>query len=86
MNGMGAWSADLPHMWRLSIDNLKACAIPTHGRRNPQYHEPKAEQALVHINILEFFGIFIKLWFLLQSLKETMMPIQLPYLQAASES
>jgi len=32
---------------------------------------PKAEQAPAHINILEFFGIFIELWFLLQSLKET---------------
>jgi len=57
-------------MWRLSIANLKACAIPTNGRHNLQYHEPKAEQAPAHINILEFFGIFIELWFLLCSLKE----------------
>jgi len=71
MNGMGAWSADLPHMRRLSMADLKVCAIPTHGRHNPQHHEPKAEQAPAHINTLEFFGIFIKLWFLLRSLKET---------------
>jgi len=71
MNGMGAWSSDLPHMWRLSIADLKACAIPTNGRHNPQYHEPKAEKAPAHINILEFFGIFIELWFLMRSLKET---------------
>ena len=58
MNGMGAWSANLPHMWRLSIADLKACAIPTHGRHNQQYHEPKAEQAPAHINILEFFWHF----------------------------
>ena len=70
MNGMGAWSADLPHMWRLSMADLQACAIPTHGRHNPQCHEPKAEPAPSHINILEFFGIFIELWFLLRSLKD----------------
>jgi len=71
MNGMGAWSADLPHTWRLSIDDLKACAIPTNGCHNPQYHEPRAKQAPAHINILEFFGIFIELWFLLRSPKQT---------------
>jgi len=70
MNGMGAWSADLPHMWRLSMADLKARVIPTHGRHNPQCHEPKAEQVPAHINMLEFFGIFIELWFLLRSLKE----------------
>ena len=57
-------------MWRLSMADLQACAIPTQGRHNPQYHEPKAEPTPAHINILEFFGIFIELWFLLRSLKE----------------
>jgi len=65
---MGAWSSDLPHMWRLSIADLNSCAFPTQGHHNKQCHKPKSEPTPTHINTFKFFGIFIELWFLIRSL------------------
>jgi len=55
-------------MWRLSIADLHPCAIPTQGCHNHQCHEPKLEPVPTHINILEFFGIFIVLLILIQAM------------------
>jgi len=70
-NGMGGWSADLPHMWRLSISDLVACSLPVFSRNNVHnYFEQTVEACPVHINILEFVAIIIDLWFIIRHLEQ----------------
>jgi hypothetical protein len=51
-------------MWRVSISDLVTAGIPSSvGWDNKaNYHEPDLDPNGVHINILEFFAIFVKLW------------------------
>jgi len=70
-NGMGGWSTDLPHMWRLSISDLAACSLPVFGRHNiHNYFEQNVESRPVHINILEFVALIIDLWFIIRRLAQ----------------
>lgn len=69
--GMGGWSHLYPHMWRLSLEDLKTVGLPSQGRHNRQYHEPMIDQNGVHINVLEFFAIFVELWIIVRHLHHT---------------
>jgi len=80
-NGVGGWSADLPHMWRLSISNLVACSLPVFSRHNVHnYFEQTVESRPVHINVLKFVAIIIDLWFTIRHLAQqhSTNPMSLP--------
>ena len=63
---LGGWSqeSELNHMWRITVEDLVAEGLPRDvGWNNTQnYHEPAIDPKAIHINILEFFAIFIELW------------------------
>ena len=65
-HALGGWSreSDLNHMWRLTVDDLvRAGAKANMGWANRQnFHEPTIDPHALHINVLEFFAIFIELW------------------------
>ena len=74
-SGLGGWSKELDHMWRLSIEDLWACGFPKFDRHNPQYGEPDIDVPdkngkLCHINILEFIAMIIELWICVRQLFE----------------
>ena len=62
LNGLGGWSLEFLHMWRLCIADLWATGFPRGDRHNPQYGEPDIDPLLCHINLYEFIAIFIELW------------------------
>jgi hypothetical protein len=63
---LGGWSpeTELNHMWRITVDDLIAAGLQANmGWNNRQnFHEPDIDPNALHINILEFFAIFIELW------------------------
>ena len=72
-SGLGGWSAEFDHKWRLSIQDLWDCGFPKFDRHNPQYGEPDIDVVgkqgkLCHINILEFIAMIIELWICVRQL------------------
>jgi hypothetical protein len=69
---LGGWSpqSDLNHMWRITVADLVAAGVkPGIGWTNAQnYHEPLIDPNKYHINILEFFAIFIEIWITVRQL------------------
>ena len=57
-------------MWRITVSNLQLHGLPTSTVWNNKHNYGKqdADDAQVHINILEFFVIFIELWIVLRQL------------------
>ena len=71
--GLGGWSEEFNHMWRLSIEDLWACGFPKFDRHNPQFGEPDIDVPdkngkLCHINILEFIALIIEIWICVRQL------------------
>jgi len=67
--GLGGWSTELPHMWRLSISDVQSCSFPIFGLLNTHnYFESFAEHRPIHINLLEFVAIFLDLWIVIRRL------------------
>jgi len=67
--GLGGWSTELPHMWRLSISDVQSCCFPIFGLLNTHnYFESFAEHRPIHINLLEFVAIFLDLWIVIRRL------------------
>jgi hypothetical protein len=71
-NALGGWSrlTELNHMWRITVQDLVDLGIPstTIWTNKHNYHEPDIDPLALHINILEFFAIFIELWICLRQL------------------
>ena len=69
---LGGWSPrhELDHMWRCTIADFEACGLPRNvGWNNVgNYAEPSIDKKRVHINVLEFFALFIELWICLRQL------------------
>jgi hypothetical protein len=63
---LGGWSSEheLNHMWRITVADLVQAGMPRGvGWQNTHnYHEVAIDPQALHINILEFFAIFIELW------------------------
>ena len=72
LQGLGGWSpiSHLNHMWRITLNDLHLCGLKQtsrwHSRSN--YLEPDIDQPEAHINVLEFFAIFIELWVVLRQI------------------
>ena len=68
-NGMGGWSSETAHMWRLSIADLQSCSLPVFNRHHiHNFFEQSVERHPIHINILEFVAIIVGLWFIIRQL------------------
>lgn len=86
---LGGWSrfGELNHMWRITVEDL----FPTGPNQkmnwdNPHnFHEPKLDKHKAHINILEFFAIFIELWICLRQLMEAAADPSLPMAEAPAQ-
>jgi hypothetical protein len=69
---LGGWSpeSDLNHMWRITVQELESAGLLRGvGWKNTQnYHEPSIDPPAFHINILEFFAIFIEIWICVRQL------------------
>jgi hypothetical protein len=69
---LGGWSSahELNHMWRITVADLVTAGMPRGvGWQNKHnYHEPPFDPDALHINILEFFAIFIELWICLRQI------------------
>lgn len=69
---LGGWSphSELNHMWRITVNDLIIAGMPKGiGWMNTHnYHEADIDPGKFHINILEFFAIFIELWISLRQL------------------
>jgi hypothetical protein len=69
---MGGWSpsSELNHMWRITVADLIAAGMPpgVGWRNRHNYHEVAIDPHAFHINILEFFAIFIELWICLRQI------------------
>lgn len=67
---LGGWSCqgELNHMWRITVADMEAAGLTRDmGWNNQQnFHEPGIDPKQLHINILEFFAIFIELWICLR--------------------
>jgi hypothetical protein len=57
-------------MWRLTVDELVQAGAPARmSWNNPHnYHEPDIDPKAFHINVLEFFSIFIQIWIIVRQL------------------
>ena len=71
-HALGGWSreGELNHMWRITVDDLVAAGAPSRMQWNNahNYHEPTIDPKGFHINILEFFAIFIEIWVIVRQL------------------
>jgi hypothetical protein len=71
-HALGGWSreGELNHMWRITMDDLVALGVParTSWTNRHNYHEPTIDKHGFHINILEFFAIFIEIWIVVRQL------------------
>lgn len=69
---LGGYSldSDLNHMWRITVDDLRAAGLPSGMAWNNKqnYHEEALDPMGLHINILEFIAIIIELWICLRQL------------------
>lgn len=69
---LGGWSAhsELNHMWRITIEDFERCGLPRNVGWNNigNYKEDAIDSKRVHINLLEFFAIFIELWICIRQL------------------
>ena len=86
---LGGWSriGELNHMWRITVEELIPVGInPKMSWANPHnYHEPEHDPRAVHINILEFFAIFIELWICIRQLQAANTEPSLPDPSAPAE-
>jgi hypothetical protein len=69
---LGGWSplGHLNHMWRISLADFVACGLPRSScwSNSGNYREPLLDKPQAHINVLEFFALFIELWITLRQL------------------
>jgi hypothetical protein len=69
---LGGWSRHnkLNHMWRFTVADFELCGLKKNvGWNNAgNYAEASIDPKRVHINLLEFFAIFIELWICIRQL------------------
>ena len=81
-HALGGWSrlGELNHMWRITVDDLVTAGMrPNMGWANAHnFHEKEIDPQALHINILEFFAIFIELWICLRMIAAAFLAQQQP--------
>jgi hypothetical protein len=83
---LGGWSreGELNHMWRITFDDLVDAGAPKcmNWANQHNYHEPTINKKGFHINILEIFTVFIKIWIVVHLVFEAAQhptsPVQAP--------